>query len=154
MLPLLPFLLPLPSRTLLVSTLSLCLLSSVLCHPPFKPHSLAFTRLPWFSSGSGSRTLRDKIRMSAKSLFQDLAAIPSVTGGFLLPSQDGTADLTVLLRRSQKDLKNDETRSHISTFLPQKGAYQVWCLLPDVTAFDCDVTYGLKYVTKGLRYVT
>jgi acylaminoacyl-peptidase len=53
-----------------------------------------------------------------EALYADLAAIPTLTAGFLL-SKGTTGGLPhVMLRRNQKDLNNDEARSHLLQFSP------------------------------------
>jgi hypothetical protein len=51
--------------------------------------------------------------------YERLAAIPAVAGGFLLPKPTSAAGPPpVLLRRNQKDLFNNEPRSHLLQFSP------------------------------------
>ena len=51
--------------------------------------------------------------------YADLAAIPTLAAGYLSPNRGRTDGLpNVLLRRNQKDLSNDEVRSHLLQFQP------------------------------------
>ncbi|KAJ1495951.1 hypothetical protein T484DRAFT_1760956 [Baffinella frigidus] len=53
---------------------------------------------------------------STAALYSDIAAIPAIAAGFILASDAGAPH--ILLRRNQKDLKNDEARSHVLSFAP------------------------------------
>ena len=53
---------------------------------------------------------------STAALYSDIAAIPAIAAGFILASDTGSPN--ILLRRNQKDLKNDEARSHALSFAP------------------------------------
>jgi hypothetical protein len=57
-------------------------------------------------------------QQSTPSLYAEIASTPAITAGFILESNVHEGNPKVLLRRSQKDLKNDEARSHVLTFSP------------------------------------
>ena len=53
-----------------------------------------------------------------EALWADLAAIPTVAAGFIVRGAAQGAPPNVLLRRNQKDLSNNEARSHLLQFSP------------------------------------
>jgi len=61
-----------------------------------------------------------------EATYELLAKIPTIAGGFLVKDrQDAACPPSVMLRRSQKDLANDEARSSLINFLPtaSSGSY-------------------------------
>eukprot|EP00960_Hanusia_phi_P054693 762744-Hanusia_phi.AAC.2 len=54
--------------------------------------------------------------MPSEKLYANLVSIPSITAGHLI--SQGNDFPKVMLRRNQKDMKNDEQRSHLASFLP------------------------------------
>jgi hypothetical protein len=56
---------------------------------------------------------------SLESIYQDLVSIPTISAGFFVPL-DGRSNPAILLQRSHKDLKNDETRQTLTTLFPSE----------------------------------
>jgi len=82
--------------------------------PPLSPACLRDPR------GTQLRAARNSPAMmtlpSTAALYSEIAAIPTIAAGFILASDTGPPN--ILLRRNQKDLKNDEARSHALSFAP------------------------------------
>ena len=58
-----------------------------------------------------------KMALTPEACYAELAAIPTIAGGFLLHGDEASLP-KVMLRRNQKDLYNDETRSHLLQLVP------------------------------------
>ena len=54
---------------------------------------------------------------SLESIYQDLVSIPTISAGFFVPL-GGCSNPAILLQRSHKDLKNDESRQTLTTYFP------------------------------------
>jgi len=67
-----------------------------------------------------------------EATYADLAAIPTLAAGFLVTHGEKEGLPHVMLRRNQKDLYNNEARSHLLHFspIPQQDQFaaQVLCL--------------------------
>ena len=58
---------------------------------------------------------------SVESIYQDLVSIPSISAGYFVPLS-GSSEPAILLQKSHKDLKNDETRQTLTTLFPSAMA--------------------------------
>ncbi|EKX34050.1 hypothetical protein GUITHDRAFT_119792 [Guillardia theta CCMP2712] len=83
-------------------------------------------------------------KMPSEKLYSNLVSIPSITGGYLI--SDGNEFPTIMMRRNQKDMKNDEQRSHLATFLPSYSP-------PSSPSSSSPVTYSCDAFPTDLRDV-
>jgi len=98
-----------------------CFRAAALIHARRRPGAPAFAlktaRLTLRGGSHLAHGVQCAVAMTSPEVqYEQLAAIPTVTAGFLLPTMTPEGPPPAMLRRNQKDLFNNEARSHLLQF--------------------------------------